>query len=142
MQIPWFHELKIKDSHLCHLVETYSLDYASVLCLDGHHNDNRDIVSWMEDVDEAARVSPLAGRLIATEASLYLYQNMKAAGRYTGPWNREAKNEALQIGVAGDPVTLVENVEILEQLMDSNTVFFKHEGLGSLQSWTAQSMHI
>lgn len=119
-----------KQTDLCPLVETYQLDYAPVLCLDSHLNDHQDLHSWMEGVGEAARISPVAGPIFGTAMMRCLYWDVKAAERYTGPWNTSTKNKVLLVGATGDPVTPVENAQKLEQLMEGNGVFLKHEGWG------------
>lgn len=114
----------------CPSEETYSLGPDPVLCIDGNHDKHPDLESWMRGVDDARKVSPLAGPIFVTSSIDCLYWNVTAAERYTGPWNQQTKNKVLIIGTTGDPVTPIENAEKLEKLMEGNGVFFKHEGWG------------
>jgi pimeloyl-ACP methyl ester carboxylesterase len=120
----------IPEDDRCPATETYSLSFTPVVCIDGHHNDHKDVKSWMKGVRKAALVSPLAGPVWGTETMSCLYWNVTAAERYAGPWNHRTKNKVLIIGGTGDPVTPVESAEHLEQLMEGSGVFLKHEGWG------------
>lgn len=114
----------------CPLIEEYSLNAMPVLCIDGHHDDHNDLSSFLDGLDQARHVSPLAVPLWGTAMLQCLYWKVKAAERFTGPWNHATKNKVLLIGVTGDPVTPVESAQKLETLLEGSAVFHKHHGWG------------
>lgn len=122
---------KQRQAERCPLVEEYTLDAMPILCIDGHHDDHKNLTSYLEGVDKATKnVSPLAAPLWGSLFAQCLYWKVKAAERFAGPWNHDLKNKVMLIGVTGDPVTPVESAEKLEHLMEGNSVFHKHQGWG------------
>ncbi|KAI8580790.1 hypothetical protein K450DRAFT_270836 [Umbelopsis ramanniana AG] len=119
-----------KENERCPLVEEYSLTAMPVLCIDGTHHDQPDLESYMKGLEEAMKVSPLAGRLWGTAMIQCIYWDVKPSERFAGPWNHKTQNKVLLIGATGDPVTPVESAAKLEDLMEGSGVFHKHHGWG------------
>jgi pimeloyl-ACP methyl ester carboxylesterase len=119
-----------KENERCPLVEQYSLTFVPVLCIDGTHNDQPDLNSFIKGVEDANKVSPLAAPLWGYPMAQCLYWDVKPSERFAGPWNHKTKNKVLLIGATGDPVTPVESAAKLEDLMEGSGVFHKHHGWG------------
>ncbi|KAI9206525.1 Alpha/Beta hydrolase protein [Polychytrium aggregatum] len=104
--------------------------FPSVFCLDGHGSDKLSLQHWIDaDIDMNSKYSFLGTGLLLRSLSCK-YWPVKAAERYTGPWDRKLKNKVLIIGSTYDPVTPLASARHVEKLMRGNGVLLHHDGAG------------